>query len=73
MHVTFAPRGILQIDDARIAYKNFEGRGDKYNRQGDRNFVLIIPEENIIWTIMKKNVWSPLVEVKPLISLFVPS
>ena len=48
MHVTFAPRGILQIDDARITYKNFEGRGDKFNREGDRNFSLIIPDEEIM-------------------------
>lgn len=48
MHVTFAPKSILQIDDARITYKNFEGRGDKFNREGDRNFSLIIPDEEIM-------------------------
>lgn len=47
MELTFAPRGILQIDDARITYKNFEGRGDKFNREGDRNFALIIPTQEI--------------------------
>ena len=45
MHLTFAPRGILQIDDCRIIYRNFEGRGDKYNREGDRNFAVIIPDQ----------------------------
>jgi hypothetical protein len=47
MNLTFAPRGILQIDDARITYKNFSGRGDKFNREGDRNFSLIIPTTDI--------------------------
>lgn len=47
MHITFAPRGILQIDDARITYKNFRGQGTKFNREGDRNFALIIPEREM--------------------------
>lgn len=47
MNLTFAPRGILQIDNARITYKNFSGRGDKFNREGDRNFSLIIPTTDI--------------------------
>ena len=44
-HVTIAPRGILQIDDAAICFRNFSGEPDKYNRAGDRNFALIIPDE----------------------------
>lgn len=53
MHITFlnnprtGKRELVQIDDARITYKNFEGRGDKFNRDGDRNFSLIIPNEEI--------------------------
>lgn len=49
MHVTFAPKGILQIDDIdgrQIIFKNFEGRGDKFNREGDRNFSLRINDES---------------------------
>lgn len=43
MHITYAPRNILQIDEIEgrdLIFKNFEGRGDKFNREGDRNFSL---------------------------------
>ena len=45
MEITYAPRDILQIDNARIVYRNFSGEGSKFNREGDRNFAVIIEDK----------------------------
>lgn len=47
MKLTFAPRGIIQIDDARIMYKNLSGKPSQYNRAGDRDFSVVIPNEEL--------------------------
>lgn len=62
MNVCFAPKGILQIDDARIIFKNFEGRGDKFNREGDRNFSLMIEDPNTADALIAEG-WN--VKIKP--------
>lgn len=62
MELTFAPRGILQIDDARIIYRNFRGEGSKFNREGDRNFALVIPNEEMADALVKEG-WN--VKIKP--------
>lgn len=43
MELNIGPRGRLEINDAKIIWRNFSGRGDKFNREGDRNFNLLIP------------------------------
>lgn len=42
MEIVYAPKNVLEINDARICFRNFKGEADRYNKEGDRNFALII-------------------------------
>src|SRR5690606_24593891 len=37
--------GTVLIEDARLIFLNFAGKETEYNRQGDRNFGVILPED----------------------------
>ena len=52
MHIRFTTNKIVQIDDARIIYRNFAGIGSKFNRDGDRNFSIVIPDQEAADALM---------------------
>lgn len=47
MKIEIGPRGMVDIDDALIIWRNFSGVGGKFNREGDRNFAVRIEEQDI--------------------------
>lgn len=62
MKIQINERGVLEVDDARICYLNFSGVGTKFNREGDRNFALIIPDTELA-DMLTNNGWN--VKIKP--------
>ena len=61
MKINFT-RNVLEIEDARIIYRNFAGVGSKFNREGDRNFAVIIPNQELCDELVDAG-WN--VKIKP--------
>lgn len=48
MNVNFnEARGLLELEDCRIIYRNFSGTEGKFNREGDRSFSIVISDQKI--------------------------
>ena len=54
MELNFGPRGLLDIKDASVKFRNFAGAKSEYNRGGERNFHLIIPNQEMADALMEQ-------------------
>ena len=61
MKVNFR-RNVLEIEDARIVYRNFSGEVSKFNMQGARNFAVVIPTDEIKDALVEEG-WN--VKIRP--------
>ena len=62
MEINIMNDGNLQINDARIVYRNFSGKPSDFNREGDRNFSLVIPDQETA-ELLRNEGWN--VKIKP--------
>lgn len=62
MNITFAPNGVLQIDDARLIYRNFSGTNGRYCKDGEGDFAVVIPDEETAKELIERG-WN--VTVRP--------
>lgn len=60
MRLSYGPNGMLQIDDARITFKNFSGQRSRY--PGNRSFAVIIDSQELAEELQDRG-WN--VTIKP--------
>lgn len=46
----------FMVEDARLVFRNFSGKEGQFNREGDRNFAVILDDETA--NIMLKDGWN---------------
>ncbi len=67
----------FMVEDARIIFRNFEGKEGQYNRAGDRNFAVILDDETAVqmledgWNVKYLNAQDEGDEDTPYISVSV--
>ena len=62
MRINITNRGILEIEDARIVYRNFSGIKSQFNREGLKGFSVVIPNQEICDQLVEAG-WN--VKIKP--------
>lgn len=49
--------GHITIEDARIIFRNFAGKEGQFNREGDRNFAVLLDDPKLI-KVLEKDGWN---------------
>lgn len=47
---------VFMVEDARLVFRNFSGKEGQYNREGDRNFAVVLDAEAA--KVMEKDGWN---------------
>lgn len=63
MKLSYGPRGTIVLEDVRILFRNFRGEGSLYNREGDRNFAILLDDPAIRETL-EEGGWK-ITQLKP--------
>lgn len=63
MKITMLPDGNVMFEDVKIIHRNFAGNEDMYNAKGNRNFCIIVEDENDA-EMMRRDGWL-VKEAKP--------